>query len=239
MPRKKSEDKKNGYFCEEEEMAVVQYINEKNEAVKNEIFKNKLLPAFTKMIESIIRRYNLFTPTEEFEETFNDTMSFLLTKISNYDFTTGKKAYSYCGTICKNYLIYKINKFSKNQKRNSSYDDISNDINENYKYSYVDFDDSLTFNTDVINSTIEEIQEMLSEEKISKLSENEIKIGYSLLDLLMNWQDLMAHMGSNKFNKYSILYFLKETTQLNTKDIRDAMKRYKQLYYRIKENLLK
>lgn len=236
--RKPSEHKKNGYFREDEENAVVEYINCDDKDKKNEIFKTKLLPAFTTMIESIIRRYNLFTPTEDFTETFNDTMSFLLAKISNYDVTTGKKAYSYCGTICKNYLIYKINKHNKNQKRYASYDDVSNELGEEDMPSMPEFD-NVSFNTEVINETIEEIQKMLLPDNISNLSINEIKIGNSLLDLLMNWQDLMAHMGSNKFNKSSILFFLKETTNMDTKEVRDAMKKYKHLYYSIKENLLR
>lgn len=126
--RKPSTEKRTGYFYEEEEQAFVDYMNCENQEEKDRIFNAKLLPAFTKMIESIIRRYNLFTPSEEFTDTFNDTLSFMLTKISNFDVTTGKKAYSYCGTICKNYLIYKINQFTKNQKRNASYDDMANEL---------------------------------------------------------------------------------------------------------------
>lgn len=71
------------------------------------------------MIESIIRRYNLFTPDEDFEETFYDTMSFLITKINNFDSSKNYKAYSYCGTICKNYLILKRTQYSKKYKNKS------------------------------------------------------------------------------------------------------------------------
>lgn len=80
------------------------------------------------MIESIIRRYNLYPPDENFQETFDDTISFLMTKIENFNVDSGYKAYSYCGTICKNYLIYKINQFNKNQKRNERYDVIQSDL---------------------------------------------------------------------------------------------------------------
>lgn len=236
--RKPSTEKRTGYFYEEEEQAFVDYMNCENQEEKDRIFNAKLLPAFTKMIESIIRRYNLFTPSEEFTDTFNDTLSFMLTKISNFDVTNGKKAYSYCGTICKNYLIYKINQFTKNQKRNASYDDMANELNEDSKFSYSDNDSLVTFNTELINETIEEMQQMLLPDKIHELTENEIKIGHSLLDLLMNWQDIMAHMGSNKFNKSSILYFLKETTLLSTKEIRDGMKKFKHIYFNTKEGLL-
>ena len=47
------------------------------------------------MIESIIRRYNLYPPDEIFQETFDDTLSFLLTKIEHYKPDSGFKAYSY------------------------------------------------------------------------------------------------------------------------------------------------
>ena len=109
------------------------------------------------MIESIIRRYNLYPPDEEFQETFDDTISFLMTKLSCFDPSTNYKAYSYCGTICKNYLIYKINQFSKNQKRNISYDNpfetVQNDITDSISYSYDETDPRKTFLTEPVSYT--------------------------------------------------------------------------------------
>ena len=75
---------RKGYFYEKEEQAIIDYISSNNSAEKNKIFNTVLLPALTKMIESIIRRYKLFVPDEEFPQTFNDTISYLLTKISNF-----------------------------------------------------------------------------------------------------------------------------------------------------------
>ena len=75
---------RKGYFYEIEEQAIVQYINEEDVNEKNRIFNNVLYPALTKMIESIIRRYKLFVPDEDFEQNFNDTISYLLTKISHF-----------------------------------------------------------------------------------------------------------------------------------------------------------
>ena len=57
------------------------------------------------MIESIIRRYNLYSLEEEqeykrdeaFRQTSADTISFLMTKIENFKPDSGYKAYSYCG----------------------------------------------------------------------------------------------------------------------------------------------
>ena len=240
--RKPSKERK-GYFYEEQEQAVVDYISTDDEKEKNRIFNQILKPAFTKMIESIIRRYSLYPPDEEFQETFDDTMSFLMTKLSCFDPSTNYKAYSYCGTICKNYLIYKINQFAKNQKRNDSYDNPfgggpMGDINDNIRFSYDDSDPRKTFLSELTGNTVENIQRILNDKERLKLNENEIKVGMTLINLMTNWDEIFAQMGSNKFNKSSILLFLKETTMLNTKEIRDALKVYKKRYYEVKYKLI-
>lgn len=239
--RKPSKERK-GYFYEEQEQAVVDYISSDNEKEKNQIFNAILKPAFTKMIESIMRRYKLYPPDEEFQETFDDTISFLMTKLYHFDPSTNYKAYSYCGTICKNYLIYKINQFTKFQKRNISYgnpfDSMQSEINNSIKYSYDEYDPKRTFLSELTGSTVDDIETILDNKEKFKLNENEIKVGQALITLMNNWDELFAQMGSNKFNKSSILLFLKETTMLNTTEIRDAIRIYKKKYYDTKKRLI-
>ena len=239
--RKPSKERK-GYFYEREEQAVVDYISSNNERERNQIFNTILKPAFTKMIESIIRRYNLYPPDEEFQETFDDTISFLMTKLSCFDPTTNYKAYSYCGTICKNYLIYKINQFTKNQKRNTSYDNPFDNsqgaYSDDIRYSYNDYDSGKTFLSELTGNTVDSIKKILDDAEKLRLNANEKKVGLALIQLMTNWEELFAQMGSNKFNKSSILLYLKETTMLNTKEIRDAIRVYKKKYYDVKWNLI-
>ena len=52
------------------------------------------------------------------------------------------------------------------------------------------------------------------------------------------WEDLFSQMGSNKFNKSSILMFLKETTYLNTNEIRNSMKKYKAAYQILRKKMV-
>lgn len=239
--RKPSKERK-GYFYETQENAVINYISTDSAEEKNEIFNTILKPAFTKMIESIIRRYNLYPPNEEFQDTFDDTISFLMTKLSCFDPSKNYKAYSYCGTICKNYLLYKINQCTKTQKRNVSYDNPSdgmkNEISDNINHSYNDSDPKNMFLMELTGNTVEDIERMINENGEQKLSENEIKVGKALINLMKNWDELFAQMGSNKFNKSSILLFLKETTMMSTKEIRDSMRVYKKIYYDTKNKLI-
>lgn len=289
---------RKGYFYETEEMAIIQYIHEENIEEKNRIFNTVIYPALTKMIESIIRRYKLFVPDEDFEQNFNDTISYLLTKIhhfkpqiTGYDLienekeiakhnfvmmseedlkqklrdaseedpeyvvvyfgfddddesninkryykkeTHNYKAYSYCGTVCKNYLMFKSTQYAKKKVRNTSYDEIFEEICDSAKYSTED----ITY-TEVVEKLItdiaDEIERMTSNAELHLLNENEVKVGNALVNLLRNWEEVLPNGGSNKLQKSSVLYFLREETMMTTKEVRDNMKKYKCVYKLLKK----
>ena len=235
--RKPNPNKKN-YFGEDEEKAFVEYVNSTNQSVRDRIFAQKLYYPFTKMIESIIRRYNLFTPDEDFEETFFDTMSFLITKINNFDPSKNYKAYSYCGTICKNYLILKRTQYSKKIQKQISYDMLYPNSESDSRVDINHDKVLMEFNTELISNTISQLQEILLPENVNQLTENEMKIGNALLEMLLNWEEIFKYLGSKKFNKSCVLQFIRDYTDLPTKDIREGMKKFKELYIFTKEKLI-
>jgi hypothetical protein len=110
------------------------------------------------------------------------------------------------------------------------------EINESSKFAYDQYNNKIQMLTELIESTVNEIQTMINEKEKHKLNDVQVKVGLALVELLSNWEDLFAKMGSNKFNKSSILLFLKETTLLSTKEIRDSMKVFKLKYYMLKKD---
>ena len=231
---RKPKNERRGYFYEEQEAAVKKYLETEDPEERNEVFNTVLKPAFTKMIESIIRRYKLYVPEEEFEQTFNDTMSFLSSKMANFNPTKHYKAYSYYGTICKNYLIYKINQFKKKVERNEQYDDVYERFQNNINYAQDEIDGKPLAEELVVNIQ-KKIHEMIDDET-SDLTENEKKVGLAMCDLFENWEDILCSDGSNKLQKSSILYFLREETMMNTKELRDSMRKFKDAYYILKKD---
>jgi hypothetical protein len=223
MPRKRTQ---KIYFGEEQEEAVVRYLESENENEKNKIFNEYLREPLIIMVESIIRRYKLYRKDLEFEEIHNDTMSFLITKINKFDHTKNHKAYSYFGTICKNYLMGAIQKDTKEQNRQISYDDISSSIEDSYELSYT-IDEYVLDYRDVINKLLTDLEDFIEKEE---LTENEQKLGYALLEIFGNFDRIFQVGDGNKFNKNLILLSLREMTSLNTKEIRMSIKRYKKLY---------
>lgn len=223
MPRKRTQ---KIYFGEAQEEAVVKYLQTESEEEKNKIFNEYLREPLVIMVESIIRRYKLYRKDFYYEDIHSDTMSFLITKINKFDSTKNHKAYSYFGTICKNYLMGAIQKDNKEKNRSISYEDISSDLEDNREYSY-SIDENVIDYRDVIVKLIISLETFIEEEN---LNENEKKLGYALLEIFNNFDKIFQIGDGNKFNKNLILLSIREMTSLNTKEIRLSIKKYKKLY---------
>ena len=62
------------------------------------------------------------------------------------------------------------------------------------------------------------------------LNDNESKLGYALMELFENYGNIFIGNDNNKFNKNIVLLTLREMTNLNTKEIRTCLKKYKTVY---------
>ena len=214
------------YFGEDQEQAVVRYQLTESEEERNEIFKEYLEEPLTIMVESIIRRYKLYRRDMSFHDLHVDTTSFLATKIHKFDPTTNNRAYSYFGTICKNYLMGAIQKDAKEFNRTVSYEDISPALEDSHKLSYIIDGQPLDYREIIIKLT-KKLEEFMDTEK---LNENEVKLGYALIDIFNNFDSIFQIGEGNKFNKNLILLSVRDMTGLTTKEIRIALKKYKKLY---------
>lgn len=227
------------YFGPKEEEAVIKFLESTDQNERNHIFNENLKAPLDKMIESIIRRYKLYRKGETFEDLHTDTVSFLMTKVHKFESGRGKKAYSYFGTISKRYIIGLLQKDDKYLKQTTSYEDISESIEEREDMTYTI--DSTNFSMDdFIKNLSDGIKTELNDENQppkKRLSENERKVGIALIDILENWETIFKSMdGGSKYNKNSVLETMREYTNLSTKDIRLAMKRYKELYELLKQH---
>jgi hypothetical protein len=227
------------YFGPEEEEAVVKFLESENETERNLIFNEWLKAPLDKMIESIIRRYKLYRKGETFEELHGDTVSFLMTKVHKFETGRGKKAYSYFGTIAKNYILGLLIKDEKYMKQTACYEDMAQSIEERDDLVYVIDGDGFMME-EFIKKLSDGIKEELNDENHipkKRLNDNEKKVGFALIEILENWETAFESMdGGSKYNKNSVLETMRNYTNLSTKDIRLAMKRYKELYELLKQH---
>jgi hypothetical protein len=158
-----------------------------------------------------------------------------MTKIEKFKPSKEKKAYSYFGTICKNYLMGQIIKDQKDTNRKISYEDISTDLENNPNFSY-SIDEDIVDSELTIKKFLFEIKSYMTN---NNLNENEMKLGEALIEVFQNYDNIFLSTSNNKFNKNVILLSLREMTNLSTKEIRVCLKKYKMIYISMLEKTLK
>lgn len=243
MGRKKKE--KNYYFSDREEQAVLEYIGSDSKETKDRIYNSILREPFRIMTESILRKYPTHIGNYDIKEVEANALSHLVEQMVKYNpnkiLKSGLKprAYSYCQTIIRNHYKDHAEKSYKEKITNLSFDDHVDDIYTKKDYVYEIGDDNKNELEILIDNVVDSIENVL-EESYDTLRKNEVSVGYAVINILSNWNILFMEDSpdgrydknvTNKYEKSKVLFFLKEQTNLNTKEIRQALKPFKELYF--------
>lgn len=241
-------DENDYYFGEREEQAVIDYIRSDSIEEKNRIYNEILLVPFKKMIQSILRRYPIHIGNYDMNEIESNALSHLIEQMVKFNPDTitksgnKTKAYSYCQTIIRNYYKDHSKKSYYEKKVNLCYDDFVHEIYQNNEYVYELDIDNQQYLDKLIADIITEIETMINNTN-NNLKKNEIIVGEAIVNILKNWNILFSEESpignyqkkiTNKFEKNKILLYLKEQTGLNTKEIRNGIKPFKNVYYLLK-----
>jgi uncharacterized protein YdcH (DUF465 family) len=231
------------YFAEREEQAVVDYINSDSYEEKNRIYNEILIEPFRKMIESILRRYPIHIGNYDMSEVESNALTHLIDHMVKYNpdkiTKSGNKtkAFSYCQTIIRNYYKDHGRKSYSEKKMILPFDDYFDEISEQHNYE-IAFEEHNQLEI-LIGIVVKKIEDKIDDHECC-MKKNEIVVGDAIVNVLNNWQILFMEdtpVGNynkrvtNKFAKNKILFFLKEQTGLTTKEIRIALKPFKNIYY--------
>ena len=181
-----------------------------------------------------------------FVEDANKKLKLLIDEDNKHNYRIfNSRAFSYCQTIIRNYYKDHGKKSYTEKKINLSFDDYIDEINQNVEYTYEIEIESQHQLEKLINSVIFKIENKINNDPIMK--KNEIIVGDAIVNVLKNWQVLFMEDTpegkynkriTNKFAKNKILLFLKEQTGLSTKEIRIAIKPFKEMYFMEKMDYL-
>jgi len=148
------------------------------------------------------------------------------------------KAFSYCQTIVRNYFKDHGKKSYFEKIENLAFEDFHEEIEKKDEYMYeIDHSDELELQ-ELIEKIIKGLRNKIDTDK--SLKKNETIVGEAIINVMVNWNDLFMEdsvMGkynrkvTNNFTKNKILLYLKEQTNLSTKEIRSSMKQFKELYF--------
>jgi hypothetical protein len=198
--------KKNYYFDQTTENAIIRYNKSDNPVLRNTIYNEHIRKAFEKLAENIIHTFKFYYFDVSSEEVKHDVVSFLVMNI--HKFKEGKgKAFSYFSIVAKNYLILHNNKNYKMGKIHSAMDVL--DYKRNYtaeKKELEKSDDAELFINELHRFWNVNLTNIFHRDK-------DIRVADSVLHLFRIKENI------ENFNKKALYILIREMTGSNTQHI--------------------
>ena len=113
--KKRRARKKNHYFTQEHEDAIVRYAQTTCLRERTDLYVRLIQPAFNEMVDKIVFTYK-FTDLPNIGSLRDECKIWLMTILDKYDQSKGSKAFSYFSVITKNWFIHKVKKQQKDAR---------------------------------------------------------------------------------------------------------------------------
>ena len=237
IPRKRRS--KNGanrmYFTQETEDAIIAYNNEENQEIREQIFRDKIHYAFSKLVENIFNTFKFSYFETGPQDVQKECLTHLVanmhkfdpTRVSKKDPEKKAKAYSYFSIIAKHYLILLNNtnhkKFNQNVEISEERDEHTVQLQANDKY-YAQQE-----LTDFIRLIVE-----FWEKNIDKIftKQRDLNIANAVVELFRNSDRIDA------YNKKALYLYIREMAMCKTQQITKVINRMKQYHDNIQHSYI-
>ena len=213
MPKKRT---KRQYFTKVHEDAIVKYCKTKDRYTKEKLYIEFIHPAFDELVDKIIYTYK-FTTLPNIDYLREECKAWLVTILDKYDPDKGSKAFSYFSVVTKNWFIHKVKKTTKRLKTETPIDDSKN--LEHPLTDHIPYEHERN-RTEFFAHLRENIDEWYEAAE----KENEVKV-INAIKVLFEHSDQIEI-----FNKKAIYLYMREITDLNTKQIATVLTKLKVRY---------
>jgi len=196
---KKRRPKSKNYFTKDTENAIVRYNNEPDPKVRSNIYRDEIHYAFFKLTENIIHTFKFYyTEVDQIEHLQHEVITFLLSKLHLFNPDNGAKAYSYFGTITKNWLIVYNTKNYKKRVLKAPVDELFKDDNYSYQMGEEKEKDRLSIFIDAYVKYVEDRFNVFFPKG------NDAKVADAILELFRKRENLEI------FNKKALYIYIRE-----------------------------
>jgi hypothetical protein len=219
--KRKRKRKRNLYWTQETEQAIIEYNICEDELQREDIFNKNIYKPLDKLAENIINRFKFPYMDGTFEDVKNEVVSYLVLKLPNFTADKGK-SFSYFSVVAKNYCILQNNKRYKEEKKVLHLSDKSPE-------SYSVQETLIIDPEDIYNEPerVEFIKLFIKywDYNLHKIfpKKRDLAIAYAILELLKRAQ--MIH----NFNKKAIYLMIREITDCETSHITKIVKQVKEI----------
>ena len=218
----------NQYFTEEVHgQAILDYVSCEDFKEREKIYRDTIMPVFDELVKNIIYTYK-YNSLPNIDQLKDDCIVHLTMVLNKYDKNRNSKAFSYFTVITKNWFKAKIKKNNTVNSRDISYEDnIDMLSNEMVVYNTYEEDrDTAEF----FYFLKVEMETWDKGFKRNYLNEQDVSVLQAVLELFERKEEIQI------FNKKAIFLYLREMTNINTKQISRSLKKFKNRYFAFKKD---
>ena len=177
------------------------------------------------MVNKIVFTYK-FNNLPNIEDLKEECKIWITTILEKFDPSKGSKAFSYFSVITKNWFIHKVKKVSRQNKKELFLDDAENQKELDYDNLVVQ---NQTYNLRENQEFWTHLWDEIEDWKKLDLKANERKVLEAIIILLKDPDSIEI------FNKKAIYLYVREITDLNTKQVVNNLNKIRQKYKEFKK----
>jgi DNA-directed RNA polymerase specialized sigma subunit len=206
------------YFTQEHEDAIVEYCSTEDQKRRNILYRDKIQPVFSQMVDKIVFTYR-FTTLPDIDDLRDECKVYLTTILGKFDPAKGSKAFSYFSVVTKNWFIHKVKKHKKKLEREVSLEiaELDPDIH------FVDKQESYQSKR-MREEMLENLKAEMESWQVDFEKEKEKKVYDAVMMLFESADEIEI------FNKKAIYLYLRELTGMNTKQIVSQLNKMRKRY---------
>jgi hypothetical protein len=229
--RKPGQKATKKYFTHKTQEAIVEYQNTDCMQKKERIYVKEILPAFDDLVENLINVYGFKVMYETKQDLKNECLEFLYSAVHKFDAEKGSKAFSYFNVVAKNWLTIKSKQNAKKIKQHISLDNkesiSQSDLELIEKHNFVPgYDDVIT--TDQMKQFLERVIDQIN----GKIRTDNEKL---TIDAIKHIKDNLENLDYDMLSKRAILLYIRNITNLNSKQLSIVLSNLKKHYREIKK----
>lgn len=223
-PRKRKPKQERMYFTKVHEEAIVKYAQSDSYDEKNKLYNELIGPAINEMVDKIVCTFK-FTDLPNIDDYKEECKTWLITILDKFDPEKGSKAFSYFSVITKNWFIHKVKKVARQNQKETLCENISKEADIEILTVENKFDDQRD-RQDFWYFFWKEMDDW----RDCELKENERVVLEAISILIKNSESI------DIFNKKAVYFYLREITNLNTKQVAGSLKTLRQKYFEFKSD---
>ena len=210
----KQKNKKNFYFTEDTEQAILEYVKSLDSKEKNEIFKSRMNKTFKELIDNVVQVYKL-GKLPNIALLKEDCLLYLISVLHKFDKNRESAAFTYFTVVTKHWFFFQHKKFTKQKFEECNIDDV---------HTIEEVENIASFNDyELLRESFEFRQSFLKELNEYKLrfleGDKVLKIINSLIYIFEHIDDI------DWLSKKGIYVYLREISGLETKEISSSLKK--------------